>query len=793
MNDTALINIGLQSLLPATAGWLLARWFIKDARHRAWTALLALAAAVTLPLALRALPQSAESVPAILIEAPIGARSAFPEGAGSVRLEPAQITPPVPEHYGWISFFKTLPWRRVLVSIWLTGSAALLLFEALRFVRNGRWRRSLRLPSPQERQKLPALAASSPLRVSEQPVSPCLAGWLRPVVVVPADAFHSWSAGQWRWMLAHENEHCRGGDTWSAGLLRAIRIWLWWNPLAHTLISQWEQAREEVCDAAAVADRQEEAPAYSSFLLDLAARGRVPSPPMLAMAASRPAKRLQNRLEALLAERPVAPRLHPLFAVAALLFLSLAAVSSRSLGLDAPAQAAADPAGPFITRAFQFPLDFDGADDPKAWLSELGMTFPMGTTAVFNRSTNQLVLRHTSEVLAQTEEWLQKWRAGDEFDWRQVYLTTKWIEMPDNVLVEFQRLVRDSRPELILTDPQFQVVIRMLSQQKGVDLFSSPSVTAKFDQHATVEVRREVLVEPGSRQDFAGVQTGFTASLRDGEIELAVDADLGVAFQEGRRLRLIAWDKKTAAPIKIAHLSASKTASLPDGHTLVLSVGQPEPNRRVLLCVTANMISPAGEKVSADDLRQLAAAAAQAPPLRLPAAKEENRRVRLQARMLEENGDEALLAAFLAKPADEKDAASPGQNIAPPPESIVPTPLALGGVLTADQLAVLLDGLKKKPSVRLTELEVRRVISGKTDVAVIGAEQSLQVTPVISGDGYTVDLALRFRNEGEKPQGPTTVTIWSGQTVILSGIIEVDAEGKPAKTRTICVTAEIEP
>ena len=41
------------------------------------------------------------------------------------------------------------------------------------------------------------------------------------------------------------------------------------------------------------------------------------------------------------------------------------------------------------------------------------------------------------------------------------------------------------------TDPQFQVVIRAMKQSKGVDLLSSPSITAQDNQEATIEITRE--------------------------------------------------------------------------------------------------------------------------------------------------------------------------------------------------------------------------------------------------------------------------------------------------------------
>jgi general secretion pathway protein D len=43
----------------------------------------------------------------------------------------------------------------------------------------------------------------------------------------------------------------------------------------------------------------------------------------------------------------------------------------------------------------------------------------------------------------------------------------------------------------VLTDPQFQVVVRALNQKKGVDLLSSPRITTKSGQRAKIEIIRE--------------------------------------------------------------------------------------------------------------------------------------------------------------------------------------------------------------------------------------------------------------------------------------------------------------
>lgn len=64
----------------------------------------------------------------------------------------------------------------------------------------------------------------------------------------------------------------------------------------------------------------------------------------------------------------------------------------------------------------------------------------------------------------------------------------------------------------VFTDPQFQVVIRALSQKKGVDLMSAPSVTTKSGQPATVEVVREFIYptefDPPQIPQQVGTTTG---------------------------------------------------------------------------------------------------------------------------------------------------------------------------------------------------------------------------------------------------------------------------------------------
>ena len=43
MNAIMLVNLALHALLLSAVGWILVRWGVRDARHRAWAALLVLA------------------------------------------------------------------------------------------------------------------------------------------------------------------------------------------------------------------------------------------------------------------------------------------------------------------------------------------------------------------------------------------------------------------------------------------------------------------------------------------------------------------------------------------------------------------------------------------------------------------------------------------------------------------------------------------------------------------------------------------------------------------------------
>jgi general secretion pathway protein D len=67
----------------------------------------------------------------------------------------------------------------------------------------------------------------------------------------------------------------------------------------------------------------------------------------------------------------------------------------------------------------------------------------------------------------------------------------------------------------VFTNPQFQLVIRALSQQKGVDLMSAPKVTTKSGNSATIKITREfpfpTEFDPPEIPEFTSMGSGSTS------------------------------------------------------------------------------------------------------------------------------------------------------------------------------------------------------------------------------------------------------------------------------------------
>lgn len=773
MSALEMLNMGLQTLLPGVIGWLLVAVVLKDARHRAWAALLTLSAMIVLPW----MPPWNESEVDV---GKAGLSSWVPEWKVTI-VESVPLLPTSTEavQAAEAALWSPPHWSSMLVWVWASVSGSLALLHVWRTMATALWKRGLKL---HERDGMN-------LRVAAALRSPCLAGVLRPEIVMPEEALREWSTQQWRWTLVHEREHLRGGDALVSWCLGWVKAALWWNPLVHRLIGEWEQAREEICDNAAAAGAEEVAP-YSEFLLSVVAARS----PGVAMAVSRPARRLKARLLSLLEHRPVRRWPHWSFLVLA---AGVAVLWVNLVGCVSLEQTAAPvDEGPLMTRVFKVPPDFltvfeEGKAEGSGLrprvsalqgLKSFGVDFPDGASAVFNATTSQLIVKNTVRRLEQVEELIVALKARHDFQNVQIYITSKWVEMPSETPV-----VADLS---VMTDPQFQVLIRSLSQRKGMDLMSSPSVTTRNGQRAIIEVVREMKIST-AEMDFSGVRNELVPMIHEGKIRLGLLADIGTAFHAGRRM----WARNEAGlegHITIKHLIRRETEAVKDGETLVVHMGEPVKGRKVLLFLTPKLISPSGERLGMKEAMALQVKGATIPSvkpvtaIKASTAANPKSRIHLNAALFDLEGD------FLKAMTPAPNSSNAG-NAAPETASVPPGIVAVSGVMTPEQFKAAATEWRNKAKNGVREA-VGVDVGAKAGTHLKFDDGSeVNVATALGADGSTIDLNItpRLKLGGQTRQVTTSITLWDGQTVLLGGVIEADEKGQPKRSQVLAITAQI--
>ncbi|WP_267397012.1 M56 family metallopeptidase [Sphingomonas sp. GC_Shp_1] len=89
-----------------------------------------------------------------------------------------------------------------------------------------------------------------PIRVSTAAATPMLAGWLRPVILMPERLIDRLSTVQLRLICEHEFTHARRRDNIQAWLEAAAAALFWWCPASRLARRRIGHARETSCDAA---------------------------------------------------------------------------------------------------------------------------------------------------------------------------------------------------------------------------------------------------------------------------------------------------------------------------------------------------------------------------------------------------------------------------------------------------------------------------------------------------------------------------------------------------------------
>jgi beta-lactamase regulating signal transducer with metallopeptidase domain len=124
-------------------------------------------------------------------------------------------------------------------------------------------------------------------------------GWVRPVVVLPADVA-AIGRGERRIVFAHERCHLQRAHGLTVILEEVLAAVVWVQPMVRRIIDERRLVREELCDRDAVARLGIEPEEYAAGLLAVAAHCPVPARYAAALSATASAAALRVRFAALI-------------------------------------------------------------------------------------------------------------------------------------------------------------------------------------------------------------------------------------------------------------------------------------------------------------------------------------------------------------------------------------------------------------------------------------------------------------------------------------------------------------
>ncbi|QIF00283.1 M56 family metallopeptidase [Roseimicrobium sp. ORNL1] len=392
--------------------------------------------------------------------------------------------------------------------------------------------------------------------------NPAVAGLWRPVVLMPPGLADSMQRESLRHVLLHELGHIRRGDLWLHWLSAIMVALHWFNPLLWLASRKFRADREAACDAEVIGASGNAAHAYGETLLALGARvPRMLSPRLMAgiLGSADLVKQRIVDIARLGKTSRLAGWLAFLVVMSGTAAIALAAAepgSATTIG-DPPvktetSQAAAE----LYTRTYKVPPDFlqwaqEQNSQPSTEkgsgkkltavqiLTNVGVPFPEGASAVFVASTSQMIVRNTAanhDII----KALVEVNAANPI--RQVYVTCQLVVFKEgskpellgisftepNQAIKVESTTGDEKPVMVqhpspspfavsgvFTNPQFAVIWRTLAGKDkssssvpssgGADVpfknlssevqavIQMPSVTTRSGQRATLETIREFI------------------------------------------------------------------------------------------------------------------------------------------------------------------------------------------------------------------------------------------------------------------------------------------------------------
>ncbi|HUR58770.1 MAG TPA: M56 family metallopeptidase [Opitutaceae bacterium] len=222
------------------------------------------------------------------------------------------------------------PGAVILFWIWLGGVAALGGYVALASIKLHRRLGHLRpVADPVMARTLRSccerlgLRRAPPVLESAEVATPALFGLFRPRLLLPHGFRETFSDDELRFVFLHELAHLRRRDLLLNGVVTALQIVHWFNPLVWLAFARWRVDREIACDALALsAAGADAARHYGRTMLRLLEKisVRAPQPALLGILES--PRQLRRRMRMIAAYTPAR---HPLAAIT--IMSALAAVA----------------------------------------------------------------------------------------------------------------------------------------------------------------------------------------------------------------------------------------------------------------------------------------------------------------------------------------------------------------------------------------------------------------------------------------------------------------------------------
>lgn len=206
------------------------------------------------------------------------------------------------------------------------------------------------------------------VRVTDRIDTPTLAGWFRPVILLPAALVLRFPRQQLELILAHEVGHLRRFDHWANLLQAVVETLLFYHPVVHWISQEVRNDRELCCDRLVLRSTRHEPYLYARTLAELEEWRQRPARLTLAATGGHLLDRVRRIVGIIESDhRPAAlrPSLLQGIAVAALLAVVVTAVHrGRTAGAAAAVEVA--PARPLPFASLRIAADFDVAADPVA-------------------------------------------------------------------------------------------------------------------------------------------------------------------------------------------------------------------------------------------------------------------------------------------------------------------------------------------------------------------------------------------------------------------------------------------